>query len=447
MAKRLPALIVPEKKKNPSSESQNMIQLQKKQSKMGDPQTKQAPFSTFPSFSMLIFPSFHRIIPQLSFLPPRQFNPITPGPRYSHHCPSLSLQPPSFFQPPSSLRPPSFLPPPIYISNPKMTTLHNHPILSLYPPIDPVWGDIAQLIKPPPTVPPTLSSTPDLTPFHFLNTQHDTTAITNAPSSDNTQIDKQLKESWNKGREYGLQEGALKAAKNKAAVLTGMKLFFGVVVDSAPVVEEGGDKGGVETEKSSGMEMVIWTPDTSNKDTDDEEGTEEGDLLDFEEMGGNNVEGGLGMAETTDSLSDEQVPVTMEQSNSLNATTAPIDALYERFGIPSLFNTQPVAPNFYSTRTIPPYPFDGDAEQPDVLLLGPLSEPTFEEWKHDHGRGYIMAKAMGVFSTTLIHKNPDETYVRVEFHSRRTRDDALRVFGGVVDEKEGPLFLKGGYPW
>lgn len=84
-----------------------------------------------------------------------------------------------------------------------------------------------------------------------------------------------------------------------------MKFFFGVVVDSVFVVEEGGDKGGVEMEKLSGMEMVIWMFDISNKDIDDEEGIEEGDLFDFEEMGGNNVEGGLGMVEIIDSFSDE----------------------------------------------------------------------------------------------------------------------------------------------
>ncbi|KAK0654009.1 hypothetical protein QBC41DRAFT_288095 [Cercophora samala] len=332
-----------------------------------------------------------------------------------------------------------------------MTTLSEHPI-PLYRPTNPLPRGITHLIKPSPTS-PTLPATSNLTTSNLLHPQYVATAITTALSPDKILHDKHLKESWNKGRKYGLQEGALMEARRKAVALAGMKVFLGVVVDIAPVEQvqtEREIEEEVETEKESATEEVIFTPDTSNKDTDDE-GVEEGDLLDFE--GRSDVEQNLASTiEDVDTDISEQLAVTVEPSDRLMVTIStevntPVDTLHERFGIPSQSRIQPVNPNFWNTRTIPPYPLEGDVEAPDVLLIGPLGESTLEEWKHDHGRGYIMDKVKGVFSTVLYPKTPDETYVKVEFHSRRTRDDALRVFGGVVDSREGPLFVKGGYPW
>lgn len=137
----------------------------------------------------------------------------------------------------------------------------------------------------------------------------------------------------------------------------------------------------------------------------------------------------------------------MEQFNFFNVMIVLIDVFYEWFGIFLFFNIQFVVFNFYSICIILFYLFDGDVEQLDVFFFGFFSEFIFEEWKYDYGCGYIMVKVMGVFFIIFIYKNFDEIYVRVEFYFCCIRDDVLRVFGGVVDEKEGLLFLKGGYFW
>ncbi|KAK4195478.1 hypothetical protein QBC40DRAFT_316008 [Triangularia verruculosa] len=314
-------------------------------------------------------------------------------------------------------------------------------------------------------------------------------------------LNEKLKQSWSKGREHGLQEAAIKQARKEVADRRAMKVVIGVVVDVAPSVwdmetdgEMGMDMGGetemnkeaeVEAERETNMEVVIWTPDTSNKDTDDED-TEESDLLDF---GGPEtddfvvseddvhdkimVESVNAMTLDTDvitfesestnttdrdldsniALIDSSLPETMASSDSIqlpaNTTAAPTDPLPTRFGIPSASTIHPIEPNFFTTRTIPPYPFDDDinSESSVALLVGPISDPAFDAWKHDDGRQYIMGKVAGVFSTIFLRKAPGERYIRVEFHSQHMRDKALRVLGGVVDERQNSFFLKGGFPW
>ncbi|KAK0701558.1 hypothetical protein B0T21DRAFT_417108 [Apiosordaria backusii] len=408
-----------------------------------------------------------------------------------------------------------------------MSTLSNiNSILSLYRPIDPVWGDITQLLKPTttPTPTPTISPTPPLgddddAPNKSLFSRH----IPNAPATTQLPSEDKLKESWNKGREYGLQEAAMRNARRVAAALAGMRVVIRTVVDIPPFLEYVED---VATEEEEvGREVVVWTPETSNKDTDEEEVEEGDDLLELEVgvvpvvdvdgdsaaeivQGGDQqgivsggednklfapkevksveieevnimtVEGdlGLGFDYSGDSCAvqadNDAQPgaITVAPSKSfLNLTintaetedpsstkpttlsptliTTPTDTLLTRFNIPSPSSTiQLISPNFYKTRIIPPYPLNGETESPDALLLGPISPSALEEWKLDHGRRYIMDKVRGVFSTVLLEDDAGKTYIRVEFHSRQMRDIALRVFGGVVDEREGPLFVKGGYP-
>ncbi|KAK4170980.1 hypothetical protein QBC36DRAFT_295788 [Triangularia setosa] len=67
----------------------------------------------------------------------------------------------------------------------------------------------------------------------------------------------------------------------------------------------------------------------------------------------------------------------------IHTEATPADTLYDCSGIPSLFKVQAVEFDFYTTRTIPPYPLVGciNSESLDSLLLSPLSGTTLEQWR------------------------------------------------------------------